>query len=46
MKREIITPLDAPEQFKVEAGIEKRERKAAEESPLVRRWVWRIFGWG
>ncbi|CAK0764493.1 Bacteriophage-related protein [Gammaproteobacteria bacterium] len=36
VKREIITPLDAPEQFRVEAGIERRERKAAEETPLVR----------
>ncbi|CAK0767127.1 hypothetical protein CCP4SC76_460001 [Gammaproteobacteria bacterium] len=36
VKREIITPLDAPGEFRVEAGIEKRERKAAEESPLVR----------
>ncbi|CAK0770360.1 Bacteriophage-related protein [Gammaproteobacteria bacterium] len=36
VKREIITPLDAPGEFRVEAGIEMRERKAAEESPLVR----------
>ncbi|CAK0756529.1 Bacteriophage-related protein [Gammaproteobacteria bacterium] len=36
VRREIITPLDAPEKFKVEAGIERRERKAAKDSPLVR----------
>ncbi|CAK0751671.1 hypothetical protein CCP4SC76_2280009 [Gammaproteobacteria bacterium] len=36
VKREIITPLDAPGEFRVEAGNERRERKAAEETPLVR----------
>ncbi|CAK0770471.1 hypothetical protein CCP4SC76_5320001 [Gammaproteobacteria bacterium] len=36
MKKEIITPIDAPGEFRVEAGDEQRERKAAEESPLVR----------
>ncbi|CAK0767878.1 hypothetical protein CCP4SC76_4910002 [Gammaproteobacteria bacterium] len=36
VQHEIITPLDAPEQFRVEAGIERRDLKAAEESPLVR----------
>ncbi|CAK0755686.1 hypothetical protein CCP4SC76_2680001 [Gammaproteobacteria bacterium] len=36
VRREIITPLDAPEQFRIEAGIERRELKAAEETPLVR----------
>ncbi|CAK0759126.1 hypothetical protein CCP4SC76_300003 [Gammaproteobacteria bacterium] len=36
MRKEIITPLGAPEQFRVEAAIDRQERKAAEDSPLVR----------
>ena len=34
VKKEIITPIDAPEQFREEAGDEQRERKAAEECAL------------
>ena len=36
VKKEIITPLDAPGSFRMEAMMERQERKAAEESPLVR----------
>ena len=34
VRREIITPLDAPEQFRIEAGDERKERKAMEECAL------------
>ncbi|CAK0762852.1 hypothetical protein CCP4SC76_3810006 [Gammaproteobacteria bacterium] len=36
VKKEIITPLDAPGEFRVEAAEERQTRKAAEENPLVR----------
>jgi hypothetical protein len=35
-KKQIITPLDAPEEFRVEAGVERRERAAAQHTPLIR----------
>lgn len=35
-KKEVITPIEAPEAFTVEAVRERRDRKAAKESPLVR----------
>ena len=34
VKKEIITPLDAPESFRMEAVMERQERKAAEECAL------------
>ncbi len=36
MRRQVITPIDAPEQFQVEATVERRERKAAQDTPLIR----------
>lgn len=35
-KKEVITPIEAPEAFRVEAVQERREQKAAKETPLVR----------
>lgn len=36
VKRQVITPIDAPEQFQVEATVERRERKAEQDTPLIR----------
>jgi len=36
MKKEIITPIDAPEAFTVEAAAERQKKKAEHESPVVR----------
>jgi hypothetical protein len=36
VKREVITPLDAPEAFRKEAAAERQARKAAKDSALVR----------
>ena len=36
IRREIITPLDAPQAFKVEAAVERTKRKAAQNTPLIR----------
>ena len=36
IRREIITPLDAPQAFTVEAVAERTKRKAAENTPLIR----------
>ena len=36
VRREIITPLDAPQAFTAEAAAERRERKAAQATPLIR----------
>ena len=36
IRREIITPLDAPQAFTVEAAAERTKRKAAESTPLIR----------
>lgn len=35
-RKEVITPIDAPQAFRVEAVLERQNRKAAKESPLVR----------
>lgn len=35
VKREVITPLDAPEAFREEVAAERQARKASEESALV-----------
>ncbi|MCL1618031.1 hypothetical protein [Ralstonia pseudosolanacearum] len=35
-KRQVITPLDAPQEFVVEAQREKRGRDATEDTPLMR----------
>lgn len=46
VKKEVITPLDAPEQFQEEAKIERQEKKAAQDSALVKAlglahyWQW------
>ncbi|MFC7422092.1 hypothetical protein ACFQNF_19720 [Iodobacter arcticus] len=44
MKKEIITPIDAPEQFMAEAAEERQARKAAENTPLIRA-LGRAFYW-
>ncbi|MBV6271734.1 LacI family transcriptional regulator [Alcaligenaceae bacterium CGII-47] len=36
VRREIITPLDAPGEFRQEAAVEHRERLAAQDTPLLR----------
>ncbi len=36
VRREIITPLDAPQAFTVEAAAERTKRKAAQNTPLIR----------
>ena len=36
VKRQVITPIDAPEQFQVEATVDRCERKAAQDTPLIR----------
>ena len=36
IRREIITPLDAPQAITVEAAAERTKRKAAQHTPLVR----------
>ena len=36
IRREIITPLDAPQAFTVEAAAERTKRKAAQATPLIR----------
>ena len=36
VRREIITPLDAPQAFTVEAAAERIKRKAAQSTPLIR----------
>ncbi len=36
IRREIITPLDAPQAFTVEAAAERTKRKAAQSTPLIR----------
>ncbi len=36
VRRQVITPIDAPQEFLVEAEDERRERKAAQETPLIR----------
>lgn len=36
VRRQVITPLDAPEEFQVEAAVERRERKATQDTPLIR----------
>ncbi len=36
VRRQVITPIDAPEQFQVEATVERRARKATQGTPLIR----------
>ena len=36
VRRQVITPIDAPEQFQSEATAQGRERDAAKDSPLIR----------
>ena len=36
VKRQVSTPLDAPQEFQIEAGAERRERDAARHTPLIR----------
>jgi hypothetical protein len=35
-KQEVITPIEAPEAFRVEAMQERRDRRSTKETPLVR----------
>ena len=36
VRREVITPIDAPQEFAVEAALEKREHKNHQDTPLLR----------
>ena len=36
VRRQVITPIDAPQEFVVEAALEKRERKTNQDSPFLR----------
>ncbi|MEO7947841.1 MAG: hypothetical protein ABIR56_12415 [Polaromonas sp.] len=36
VRRQVITPIDAPQEFAVEAALEKRERKTNQDTPLLR----------
>jgi hypothetical protein len=36
VRRQVVTAIDAPEAFRVEAAVERRERLAAEDTALVR----------
>ena len=36
VRRQVITPIDAPQEFAVEATLEKRERKTNQDTPLLR----------
>ena len=36
VRRQVITPIDAPQEFVVEAALEKRERKSNQDTPLLR----------
>ena len=36
VRRQVITPIDAPQEFVVEAALEKRERKTNQHTPLIR----------
>lgn len=36
VKKQVITPLDAPERFQAEAEVERRKRKEELDTPLVR----------
>jgi hypothetical protein len=36
VRRQVITPIDAPEQFLKEAVVERQQRKHAKDSPLIR----------
>jgi len=36
VRRQVITPIDAPQEFVVEAALEKRERKTNADTPLLR----------
>jgi len=36
VRRQVITPIDAPQEFAVEAALEKRERKTNQHTPLIR----------
>lgn len=36
VRRQVITPIDAPEQFRREAVVERSARKEAKDSPLIR----------
>jgi hypothetical protein len=36
VRRQVITPIDAPEQFQEEATVQRREREKVKASPLIR----------
>ena len=52
VKKQVITPIDAPQQFREEVRKEKEIRKAEQDSPLVKAlgqahyWGRRIIGNG
>lgn len=44
VRRQVITPIDAPEQFQREAAVERSARKQAKDSPLIRA-MWLAHYW-
>jgi len=36
VRRQVITPIDAPQEFVVEAALQRRERKTTQHTPLLR----------
>jgi len=36
VRRQVITPIDSPQEFAVEAELEKRQRKTNQDTPLLR----------
>lgn len=36
LKKQVITPLDAPQEFRVEAAVERQVRKVGQDTPLIR----------
>ena len=36
VRRQVITPIDAPQEFAVEAALERRGHKIAQDTPLIR----------
>jgi len=36
VRRQVITPIDAPQEFVVEAALERRGHKVAQDTPLIR----------
>ena len=46
VKRQVITPIDAPEQFQMEATVERQERGSPGHAADYAHWGWRTTGSG